>query len=153
MEKREAEEFSKNILENSNKMNKNACVKSWNYNSNYISMVKSGTVLVKQGRLECLLIPTTTSRSVSASWALLNLFDLNLYFLTWNITTYLRILLSLGIRQKTFLSRILLVSALFSDAHISTRKKMVLLCSCNWSCFHILTLANLYYKVNEIFTI
>ena len=102
MEKREAEEFSKNILENSNKMNKNACVKSENYNSYYSSMVKSGTVLVKQGRLECLLIPTTTSRSVSASWALLNLFDLNLYFLSWNIKTYLRILLSLGIRQKTF---------------------------------------------------
>ena len=33
-------------------------------------------------------------------------------------------------------------------------KKTVLLCSCNWSCFHLLlTLANLYYRVTGMFII
>ena len=32
-------------------------------------------------------------------------------------------------------------------------KKMVLLCSCNWICFHILTLVNLHYKVTDVYNI
>ena len=49
---------------------------------------------------------------------------------------------------KKNLSPTLLMSALFPDAPFSIRK-IVLLCSGIWSCFHILTLANLYYRVTE----
>ena len=63
-------------------------------------------------------------------------------------------LVSLKSMTKSLLliSHFLLMSALFPDVAISTRK-MVFLCSCNWSYFHLLTSTNLYYIATEMFMI
>ena len=65
-------------------------------------------------------------------------------------------------KKKKKSSRILLISALIDMICIYIYdirrtyfypKKMVLLCSCNWMSFHILTLANRHYRVTEMFKI
>ena len=69
--------------------------------------------------------------------------------------TFPKIKLALGTLQekiqKKFLSCISLTSALFSDSPISTRKKWFDFVQT--SCFRILPIANLHYRVTEMFVI
>ena len=52
-------------------------------------------------------------------------------------------------KKTNKLSSILLMWAVFRT-HLFLPEETVLLCSCNLSCFHILTFANLHYRVTEM---